>query len=1061
MAKDPYKPPQIASPASTGNAGPQFEAKVGAFYALSLLSGSEPRGLPGTIIRSVAFQQRVAGHPLDDVIIKAINADGSPASLEIQAKRTLTFTASDAEFRQVVGQIWEAAQRPDFQTSRYEVAAAVARTTTRIELACQEVLHWARQLPDGATFAANISRPKFASNDMRDFVEVFRANLAWVGAPTDDETVWQLLRRFQILVFDFESPGSDYEHRARERARWALAADQAGRAADLWPILIDYVGACARAAGAKDRPAIAAVLATHHGFRFVEHPNVRPVYETVVETTVDFAAYETAELKRMSRDDPSIARTLRRAETAAEPATLETTSLLSDFPSGAIVIAPSGYGKTTLSRDVFKQAIEERWQGSRSALSFYVPLPDLEQSRDPLVTFMHKRLLAHHPGVMVESFVTMLRDTGTTIFCDSFDRTTAQFQKEIAAEFANLLRDYPRAQLFIFSRGALKPDVPLPLLELEPLSDEQIRELEKVILSDGGAQHFSIAGMMPPTLRSLCVNPLLLRLTLEYWKRERDFPRKIAFLFRSWLDTVLETEPSDAVSKVQREQALTALAEATVNTPIAGADAIARLKDRDIPKTVLNELIQCNAVRITGAVVELEHEGLADYLRAKALAAMSANDLLREIPALPIRPDSFFPVLLMAQLPSRSLQSALWSRLSAGRISTYLDALRYRFDVSNEFRQLDSNALSLDYLTDLIDGIEGPLVGFFPQLGASIKEWLIDVPDATIAATGLASAYPGALYYKLHAHEPGHPRVTVAEPTHPGTIRGVNLDLSRYRIDSARLLGMTLLRDTLQDAVKQLDVNGGPAWAAERLIGRVRYLAQKHGVDLTLTDNFSKLDAQFRPFADTWIDDGAFFGNEKFSIRSLLDDIDTLRAAGQTALDPWWSRLGWDDDALMTEEEVYRRVLDEEHRRVQQVYAEIVNTSFPQMATEMIWFPILPIRWKLTVQRRDRREGLSVVYFHWFPVESWLDAGADVTFAEKGPSLMPDWKLAQEALVKLGRPADHIPAFGGWSLHFPYDGTAFNGHFNGWTPVTTEAISWLQDDLKRLFEGLPSGDGAF
>src|ERR1700738_4970518 len=260
MAKEPYKPPQRASPASTGNAGPQFEAKVGAFYALSLLSGSEPRGLPGAILRSVEFQQRVAGHPLDDVIVKAINADGSPATLEIQVKRTLTFTASDSEFREIVGQIWEAAQRPDFRTGRYELAAAIARTTTRIELVCQEVLHWARQLPDGTTFAAHISRPKFASNDMRDFVEVFRANLAWVGAPTDDETVWPLLRRFQIVFFDFESPGSDYEHRARERARWVLAPDQAGRAADLWPVLIGYACACARAGGARDRPSTVTAL---------------------------------------------------------------------------------------------------------------------------------------------------------------------------------------------------------------------------------------------------------------------------------------------------------------------------------------------------------------------------------------------------------------------------------------------------------------------------------------------------------------------------------------------------------------------------------------------------------------------------------------------------------------------------------------------------------------------------------------------------------------------------------------------------------------------------------
>src|ERR1700751_4635125 len=106
MADPKYQSPEIAAPSATGNAGPQFEGKVGAFYALSLLSGGEPRGLPGAIIRSVEFQQRVAGHPLDDVIVKAVNRDGSAATLEIQVKRTLSFTASDTEFRDVVGQIW-------------------------------------------------------------------------------------------------------------------------------------------------------------------------------------------------------------------------------------------------------------------------------------------------------------------------------------------------------------------------------------------------------------------------------------------------------------------------------------------------------------------------------------------------------------------------------------------------------------------------------------------------------------------------------------------------------------------------------------------------------------------------------------------------------------------------------------------------------------------------------------------------------------------------------------------------------------------------------------------
>jgi hypothetical protein len=58
------------------------------------------------------------------VIVQAVNADGSAAILEIQAKRTLTFTKSDAEFTGVVAQTWQAAQKPEFEASRYELACS-------------------------------------------------------------------------------------------------------------------------------------------------------------------------------------------------------------------------------------------------------------------------------------------------------------------------------------------------------------------------------------------------------------------------------------------------------------------------------------------------------------------------------------------------------------------------------------------------------------------------------------------------------------------------------------------------------------------------------------------------------------------------------------------------------------------------------------------------------------------------------------------------------------------------------------------------------------------------
>jgi hypothetical protein len=114
------------SPASTGPAGSHFEGQVGAYYLLSMLTTAEPRGLPGTEIVRLELQRAAEGRPLDDVIVHTHDAHGEPAVLEIQVKRSITFAPGDPIFRVVVSQIVEASRRPDFWSSRYELAIAIA-----------------------------------------------------------------------------------------------------------------------------------------------------------------------------------------------------------------------------------------------------------------------------------------------------------------------------------------------------------------------------------------------------------------------------------------------------------------------------------------------------------------------------------------------------------------------------------------------------------------------------------------------------------------------------------------------------------------------------------------------------------------------------------------------------------------------------------------------------------------------------------------------------------------------------------------------------------------------
>ncbi|MBC7951686.1 MAG: ATP-binding protein [Rhodospirillaceae bacterium] len=231
-------PAKPTSPASSGPAGSEFEAQVGASYLLSMLVGGEPLGLPGTVVDSIEFQRASEGHPLDDVIVHSHDLLGNAVTLEVQVKRSIGFSPSDDVFKSVVAQIVEAARKPGFWESKHELAVATARTSRKIDGAYQDVLTWARHVGSAETFAARIARKGAASDDMRTFVNTFRSHLMAEGFSHDDEMVWKLLRRFQILIFDFTAMGSASEALARERSARALDSSEANRAGDLWSALV-------------------------------------------------------------------------------------------------------------------------------------------------------------------------------------------------------------------------------------------------------------------------------------------------------------------------------------------------------------------------------------------------------------------------------------------------------------------------------------------------------------------------------------------------------------------------------------------------------------------------------------------------------------------------------------------------------------------------------------------------------------------------------------------------------------------------------------------------------
>lgn len=231
-ADDPARP-KAASPASSGPAGTQFEASVGAHFLLAMLVEGDARGLAGARIDEVGLQRAQSGYPLDDVVVRGRLPSSAAQALQVQVKRSITFAPGDPVFADVAAQVARAVLDGALGDPANRFGVATARRSAKIDGPYQDLLTWVRQLTP-AEFIARVNNPGESSDDARRFVATFRSHLDAAGAPTDDQTICDVLRRFQILPFDFGSQGSADRLLVIERAARALDPSSQENPEALW-----------------------------------------------------------------------------------------------------------------------------------------------------------------------------------------------------------------------------------------------------------------------------------------------------------------------------------------------------------------------------------------------------------------------------------------------------------------------------------------------------------------------------------------------------------------------------------------------------------------------------------------------------------------------------------------------------------------------------------------------------------------------------------------------------------------------------------------------------------
>jgi hypothetical protein len=255
------------NPTATGPAGAHFEARVGAYYLLAMLLDAEPRGLPGSRILRIQLQGAGEGHPLDDVIVHAQSASGTSLTLEIQAKRKITFSASDTVFQDVLDQIADVVKAGRLDGSTV-MGIATAQGSRQIDGAYQEVLLSARNALDASAYFARLARPVAANDAMRAFVKTVRDKLVALGAAADDASILAVLQNLHILVFDFAAVQGQSEALALDQCRQALVPAEAARASVLWSTLTDIAQTVADTGGTIDAVELRRRLVGEKQFHF-------------------------------------------------------------------------------------------------------------------------------------------------------------------------------------------------------------------------------------------------------------------------------------------------------------------------------------------------------------------------------------------------------------------------------------------------------------------------------------------------------------------------------------------------------------------------------------------------------------------------------------------------------------------------------------------------------------------------------------------------------------------------------------------------------------------------